>query len=95
MTNPYEPPKTVQQSKPHMVDFFVRAQKWQWRGFYWGILTAVICMILQASVTDPLTLSILVVLAGAGGFVVTLSLVSILPLAVWGFIKGYRESRRR
>lgn len=95
MTNPYEPPKAVQQPAPRKPDFFARAQKYQWRAFYSGLVLCIAGALLPSPAAHPLLMDIPDLLGVAGAVLLFLSLGSILPLAVWGFVVGYRESGRR
>ena len=95
MTNPYEPPKVTQKPVQRQEDFFVRVQKWQWRGFYLGLLLGILSTLVSASSDNELVSDVFDLLGALGAVLLFASLGTILPLVVWGFIKGYRESRGR
>ena len=94
MTNPYEPPKAPLKPSPRSDDFFVRAQKYQWRGFYAGLLLGILSMLVTANSGNELVSDVFDFLGALGAILLFLSIGSILPLAIWGFVKGYRESHR-
>ncbi|MFK7909483.1 MAG: hypothetical protein AB8F34_02660 [Akkermansiaceae bacterium] len=93
MENPYEPPKVVQEPPPPQHDFFVRAQKYQWRGFYVGLVLSIVGAIFSRA-NESIAEKAFGLLGILGVILLFLSLGSILPLAIWGFVKGYRESRK-
>lgn len=93
MTNPYEPPKTMQKPAPLVQDFFIRMQKYQFRAFYAGLLLCIASALLSGMRGYPVLADAFDILGAVGAVMLFLSLGSILPLSVWGFVKGYRESR--
>ncbi len=95
MTNPYEPPKTIQEVSPEKQDFFVRVQKYQYRMFYSGTILCILTAIFLAIQSHPILSKVLYVFGAVGVLFLFVSLGSILPLAIWGFVKGYREARKR
>lgn len=95
MINPYDPPKAVPKPASRRDDFFQRAQKYQWRGFYIGLLLSILSILVSANSGNTLVSDVFAFLGALGAILLFLSLGSILPLAIWGFVKGYRESRRR
>lgn len=93
MTNPYEPPKTIQKPEPLKRDMFDVIQRYQYRGFYAGLGLSIFAALFSAIWNHPIVVNVLGVLGVVGVVLIFLSLGSILPLSIWGFIKGYRENR--
>ena len=95
MTNPYEPPKTIQKPVSLKQDSFMRIQKYQYWGFYGGLIITVGSIILGSSTSQLIWDSVLDATGTIGVLMLFASIGSILPLSIWGFVKGYRESRRK
>lgn len=93
MTNPYEPPKTIQKPTPSNTDLFIRLQKYQWRAFYLGIILAIASTIIANTTTSPIMADVFDLIGSIAGFILFISVGSILPLAIWGFVSGYREGK--
>lgn len=94
MKNPYEPPKVLQEPAAEKRDFFERMQRYQYRMFYVGIVVSVLSAVATAMEWSPILTQIFRVISVLGVLMLFVSLGSILPLAIWGFVKGYRESRK-
>jgi hypothetical protein len=92
MTNRYESPKTSQKPASLKQDSFMRIQKYQYWGFYGGLIITVGSVILGSSTIWD---SVLDATGTIGVLMLFVSIGSILPLSIWGFVKGYRESRRK
>ncbi|MGB0775720.1 MAG: hypothetical protein ACPGUY_07730, partial [Akkermansiaceae bacterium] len=100
-TNPYEPPQTKQKPQPRVVEWFERCGKYQWRMFYSGMTMVLVSVIVPLIIDQGFgaevgnkALSILfITLLSLGAGVMLLSLLLIVPLTIWGFIKGFREGR--
>lgn len=98
MTNPYEPPKTQEAPGPGKHDAFELVVKWQRRGFFGGFFIAIGGALLSGMVSptgNPLASDIADIIGAAGAMLMGVSVLAFLPVIAWGWIKGYREGRRR
>ena len=94
MTNPYEPPKSVQELGQGRRDLLERMQKYQFRVFRMGLILGVISVLLLAVLpVGEISSGIVMVLGLLAVLCIFASFGMILPLVVLGFLKGYRESR--
>lgn len=90
--NPYEAPKTAQPLAPEKTELFKRL------GGYlrWALRIGLLLVIATAFVhtrTDGLMDTILDTISIIGSILVIGSIIGIIPLTLWGFIKGYKEGR--
>ncbi len=89
--NPYESPKAVQKLAVERQELFDRINKYQWRAFYIGLVMVVITVPLMAF-TDAAFRPIFTVLSITGSVLVIASIATVIPLSIWGFVKGYRDA---
>lgn len=90
--NPYEAPKTIQAPAPEKADWLDRIGNWLRWSFRIGLLLILLSAFVHVRSGGPKEL---ILDAGSilGSVLVIISFVGILPLTIWGFIKGYREGR--
>ena len=87
--NPYEPPKTLESVTQERAELFDRIGGYLRWGFRIGLLLIILSAFVHMRSDGPLdTVSI------SGSILVVLSLIGIIPLSIWGFIKGFREGRK-
>ncbi len=90
--NPYEAPKTTQPLAPEKTELINRLGgylRWPFRiGLLMILLTSFVTT-LPGSVMETTLNTVRII----GAILVITSIVGIIPLSIWGFIKGFREGR--
>ncbi len=90
--NPYEAPKTVQPLAPEKTELFNRLGGYLRWSFRIGLLFLIVAAIVHTR-TDGTMDTMLGAVSIIGSILVVSSIVGIIPLSIWGFIKGYKEGR--
>lgn len=90
--NPYEAPKTVEPLAPSHSELFDRLNRYVRRAFYTGLLMVLITA--PISFFENRIIESFFKTVGILGFLlVAASIIAVIPLSLWGFVKGYREGK--
>jgi hypothetical protein len=91
--NPYQPPHSVQALPPKYRDLFDKVDRYRRNAFWLGIVLFLLLMVVD-SLAAGLPQRLLNTITLIAILMIVCSLLTTIPLSIWGFAKGYREGKK-